>query len=47
MATNGQNKIFSAIVEYDAESKMFVGSVIGTSGAHTQATTLDKLRENI
>lgn len=47
MATNGQNKIYTAVVEYDAESKMYIGSVIDMSGAHTQAATIDELRENI
>lgn len=40
-------RIYTALVEYDPESKMFVGSVIGLSGAHTQAATLDELRINL
>ena len=38
---------FTAIVENDSESKMFVGSVIGLSGAHTQASSLDELSINL
>lgn len=43
-ATNGQTKIYTSIIEYDPKSKMLVASVIGLSGAHTQAASLDELR---
>jgi predicted RNase H-like HicB family nuclease len=48
MASKGNgNRVFTAIVEYDEDSKMFVGSVPGVRGAHTQATTLDELNVNL
>lgn len=40
-------KTFTAYVEWDAESRLYVGSVPGIRGAHTQAPTLDELRENL
>ncbi|MFN0147216.1 MAG: type II toxin-antitoxin system HicB family antitoxin [Dehalococcoidia bacterium] len=36
-----------AYVERDAETGLFVGVVPGIRGAHTQAGTLDELRENL
>ncbi len=40
-------KIFSAYVEWDPETKLYVGIVPGIPGAHTQAATLEKLRTNL
>jgi len=40
-------KIFSAYVEWDPESKLYVGIVPGIPGAHTQGATLDELRQNL
>ncbi len=40
-------KIFTAVVEYDEESKLYVGIIPGVPGAHTQAVTMDELRENL
>lgn len=40
-------KTFSAYVEWDSESKLYVGIVPGVPGAHTQATSLDELRRNL
>lgn len=40
-------KTFTAYVEYDAETKLYVGTVPGIPGAHTQAESLDELRENL
>lgn len=39
--------IFTAVIEYDAESRMYVGSVPQLPGAFTQGETLDELRENL
>ncbi len=39
--------VFSAYVEWDPETKLYVGTVPGVPGAHTQAATLDELRENL
>jgi predicted RNase H-like HicB family nuclease len=37
----------TAYVEYDDESGLYVGTVPGVKGAHTQAATLDELRKNL
>ena len=38
---------FVAYIEYDAETKFYVGTVPGLPGAHTQAETLDELHQNL
>ena len=38
---------FTAVVEKDTETGLYVGYVPGFPGAHTQAGTLDELRENL
>lgn len=40
-------KTFTAYVEWDPETKLYVGIVPGITGAHTQGATLDELRENL
>ena len=40
-------KIFTAFVEYDDESKLYVGIIPNVQGAHTQAETLDELQRNL
>ena len=40
-------RTFTAYVEYDPETKLYVGIVPGIPGAHTQGATLDELRENL
>lgn len=40
-------KIFTAYVELDAETGLYVGIVPGVPGAHTQAATLDELQRNL
>jgi predicted RNase H-like HicB family nuclease len=40
-------KTFSAYVEWDPEVKLYVGTVPGVPGAHTQVATLDELRDNL
>ena len=40
-------KTFSAYVEWDPESALYVGTVPGIPGAHTQAATLDELQKNM
>ena len=40
-------KTFSAYVEWDPETKLYVGIVPGIPGAHTQAQTLDELQVNL
>lgn len=38
---------FTAYVEWDPATKLYVGIVPGLAGAHTQAATLDELRRNL
>lgn len=40
-------KTFTAVVERDADTGLFVGWVPGFPGAHGQAETLDELRANL
>ena len=40
-------KNFTAIVERDAKTQLYVGYVPGFAGAHSQAETLDELQENL
>ncbi|MFM7441239.1 MAG: type II toxin-antitoxin system HicB family antitoxin [Snowella sp.] len=39
-------KLFTAIIERDIETNLYVGYVPGLVGAHSQGETLDELREN-
>jgi predicted RNase H-like HicB family nuclease len=38
---------FTAIVEQDSQTNLYVGYVPGFPGAHSQGETLDELRENL
>jgi predicted RNase H-like HicB family nuclease len=38
---------FTAVVERDPDTGLFVGYIPGWAGAHSQGTTLDELRENL
>jgi predicted RNase H-like HicB family nuclease len=38
---------FTAYIEYDEASRLYVGTVPGVPGAHTQAETLDELQQNL
>jgi predicted RNase H-like HicB family nuclease len=40
-------RTFTAYVEFDPETGLYVASVPGLPGAHTQAQSLDELRENL
>ncbi len=40
-------RTFTAYVEWDPETGLYVGMFPGIPGAHTQAATLDELRENL
>ena len=40
-------KTFTAYVEYDPETKLYVGIIPGIPGAHTQGATLDELQHNL
>ncbi len=45
--TPRQVKTFTAFVEWDPETQLYVGMVPGIPGAHTQAATLDELQQNL
>ena len=38
---------FVAYVEFDPDTKLYVGTVPGLPGAHSQGTTLDELNRNL
>ncbi len=38
---------FTAVVERDSDTGLYVGYVPGFAGAHSQGATLDELRENL
>ncbi len=40
-------KTYTAVVERDSETRLFVGYVPGFVGAHSQGATLDELNENL
>lgn len=40
-------KNFTAYVEWDPETNLYVGIVPGIPGAHTQAASLDELKVNL
>ena len=38
---------FVAYIEYDPETKLYVGTIPGIAGAHSQGATLDELNANL
>ena len=40
-------KTFTAYVQFDPETELYVGIVPGIPGAHTQGATLDELQKNL
>jgi len=44
---NSVVRTFTAVVERDPQTKLFVGYVPGFAGAHSQGATLEELRENL
>lgn len=40
-------RTFVAYIEWDPETKLYVGIVPGVPGAHTQGATLDELKKNL
>lgn len=40
-------KTFTAYIEWDPETRLYVGIVPAVPGAHTQAASLDELRQNL
>ena len=46
-AKAGSVRTFTAYVEWDPETQLYVGTVPGMPGAHTQAGSLDELQRNL
>jgi len=40
-------KTFTAYIEWDPETRLYVGIVPGIAGAHTQGASLDELQKNL
>ncbi len=40
-------RTFTAFLEYDDETKLYVGIIPNVPGAHTQAENLDELKRNL
>jgi predicted RNase H-like HicB family nuclease len=40
-------RTFTAVVERDQQTNLFMGYVPGFAGAHSQGVTLEELRENL
>lgn len=40
-------KIFTAIIEQDIETNLYIGYIPGFPGAHSQGETIDELQENL
>ncbi|MGB7709714.1 MAG: type II toxin-antitoxin system HicB family antitoxin [Microcoleus sp.] len=40
-------KTFTAIIEKDSDTKLYIGYIPGFPGAHSQGETLDELHENL
>jgi predicted RNase H-like HicB family nuclease len=40
-------RTFTAYVEFDPDTKLYVGIIPGIPGAHTQGETLDELQVNL
>ena len=40
-------RTFTAYVEFDSESGLYMGTVPSVRGAHTQGSTLDELQSNL
>ncbi|MEM8780223.1 MAG: type II toxin-antitoxin system HicB family antitoxin [Cyanobacteria bacterium P01_G01_bin.49] len=40
-------KTFTAIIEKDPDTNLYVGYIPGFSGAHSQGKTLEELQENL
>jgi predicted RNase H-like HicB family nuclease len=41
------SRTFTAYVEYDPDTGLYVGTVPGLQGGHTQAASLDELQRNL
>ena len=41
------SRTFTAYIEYDPQSGMYVGTVPGLGGGHSQGKSLDELQQNL
>jgi predicted RNase H-like HicB family nuclease len=41
------SRTFTAYIEFDRETGLYVGTIPGLAGAHSQAATLDELQQNL
>jgi predicted RNase H-like HicB family nuclease len=39
--------VFMAYIEFDPETQLYVGTIPGLAGGHSQAATLDELQRNL
>lgn len=46
-ASGAAMRTFTAVIERDSETGLFVGYVPGWPGAHSQGETIDELRANL
>ena len=47
MQTQNARRTFTAYVEYDPDTALYVGTIPGLPGAHSQGATLDELKQNL
>jgi predicted RNase H-like HicB family nuclease len=40
-------QVFTAYIEYDSDTRLYVGSVPSLPGAHSQGASLDELQQNL
>jgi predicted RNase H-like HicB family nuclease len=40
-------QVFTAYIEYDSDTRLYVGSVPSLPGAHSQGANLDELQQNL
>lgn len=45
--SEAMTKTYNAYVEYDPDTKLYVGTVPGLAGAHSQGASLEELDENL
>jgi predicted RNase H-like HicB family nuclease len=41
------SQVFTAYIEFDPDTQLYVGTIPGLPGAHSQGVTLDELRSNL
>ncbi len=47
MPSSAERRTFTAYIEFDPETRLYVGTIPSVHGAHTQGATLDELRTNL